>query len=602
MYKDFWFLFIHGYGHVRRSVAVGAITVVASVLEGVNIGLLVPLLETLDSSSSSNEHWISRITEDALGLVGLPYTLEAILFALGVMVVLVGALKYIRLVMAARLRVGFMFWLRSQTMKNLLKTDIAYFHREKMGDIVDTLNSQSERGGATLFAMTEIFALFWLILAYGAAAFVVSPLLTAVALGLVLVVTFTIQPHIRRASRIGSSLVQRNHDLQTSSMESLLGIRTIQYFMLERIRGQHFDEAADSVSDAHYQQDLNRTQSVLIQETFLFALVGTIVYLGVAVLSLEFTLIIAVLFILYRMAPRITTLNMFRQAIAANMPAISAIKAIMDETSRPVIVSGTKDFVELKVGIELRQVRFAYQTENPVLENANFTIEKGQITALIGISGAGKSTLVDLILRFHDPVGGNILVDGVDLKEFTLESWRKSIGVVNQDIFLFNDSIFNNISMGLPDASKEQVVEAATGAFADEFIRQLPHGYDTPVGERGWNLSGGQRQRIALARAILRKPQILVLDEATSSLDAESEQLIQQYISDIRGKSTVIIVAHRLSTIETADKIVVLEDGRITDEGDWDSLLAKDAKFANYLQLQTGAAFPTEAASADANG
>ena len=153
----------------------------------------------------------------------------------------------------------------------------------------------------------------------------------------------------------------------------------------------------------------------------------------------------------------------------------------------------------------------------------------------------------------------------------------------------------------LPDATKEQVVEAATGAFADEFIRQLPQGYDTIVGERGWNLSGGQRQRIALARAILRKPQILVLDEATSSLDAESEKLIQQYISDIRGKSTVLIVAHRMSTIETADKIVVLEDGRITDEGDWDSLLAKDGKFANYLQVQTGAASPAEAAPADAN-
>jgi len=384
-------------------------------------------------------------------------------------------------------------------------------------------------------------------------------------------------------------------------MESLLGIRTIKYFMLERIRGRHFDEAADSVSDAHYQQDLNRTQSVVIQETALFGLVGAIVYLGVVVLSLEFTLIIAVLFILYRMAPRITNLNMFRQTIAANMAAISAIKAIMDETSRPGIVSGTTDFVELKDGIELRQVQFAYDVENPVLKNANFTIEKGQITALIGISGAGKSTLVDLILRFHDPTGGNIYVDGVDLKEFTLESWRKTIGVVNQDIFLFNDTIFNNIAMGLPDATEEQVVKAATGAFADEFIRQLPQGYDTLVGERGWNLSGGQRQRIALARAILRKPQILVLDEATSSLDAETEQLIQQYISDVRGRSTVLIVAHRMSTIETADKIVVLEDGRITDEGDWDTLLAKDGKFANYLQLQTGVGVPTEAASADAN-
>ena len=236
-----------------------------------------------------------------------------------------------------------------------------------------------------------------------------------------------------------------------------------------------------------------------------------------------------------------------------------------------------------------------------VLEDASFAVEKGNITALIGVSGAGKSTLVDLVLRFHDPSSGSILVDGVDLRNLTLKSWRSAIGVVNQDIFLFNDTVFNNIAMGFPEATKEQIIEAATDAFADQFIRQLPQGYDTLVGERGWNLSGGQRQRIALARAILRKPQILILDEATSSLDSESEQYIQKYINNIKGISTVLIVAHRMSTIQSADKIVVLENGRITEEGNWDSLLAKDAGLANYLQLQIASSVQPEAAATEVN-
>jgi len=601
MYKDFWSLFIHGYGHVRHAITITVLTVIVSILEGLNIGLLVPLLETLDSSSSSNSHWMSRVTEDVLGVVGLAYNLESILLSLGVVVIAVGLLKYVRLKMATRMRADFMFWLRSRTMENLLKTDIAYFHRKKLGDIVDTLNMQAERGGATIFAMNEAFALFWLVLAYAVAAFIISPMLTAVSFCMVVLVTLAIQSRIRRSSRIGSTLVQRNHDLQTSTMESLSGIRTIKYFMLERVRGKHFDEAADGVSQTHFIQDLNRTESVLIQEISLFALVGGIVYLGVVVLSLEQALIFAILFILYRMAPRITTINMFRQSIAANMPAITDIKAIMDETATPSVVDGTKPFATLSDGIELKQVRFYYDEENPVLEDVGFTIEKGKITALIGISGAGKSTLVELLLRFQDPSGGSILVDGVNLRDLTLESWRKAIGVVDQDIFLFNDTIYNNIALGLLNSTEDQVVEAATGTFADGFIRQLPHGYDTLVGERGWNLSGGQRQRIALARAILRKPQILVLDEATSSLDSESEQLIQQYITDIRGKSTILIVAHRMSTIQSADKIVVLEKGRITDQGTWDSLMAKNKEFANYLQLQTNATVAPEATPAEAD-
>ena len=595
MYKEFWSLFIHGYGRIRITTVIMVVTVLGSLLEGINIGLLLPLLENLGATGGSDDHWISRLVSRVFDSLSIPFQLETILLALGVVLLAVASLKYLRLILVARTRQGFLVWLRSMLMQNLLHTDVRYFHKERMGTLTNTLTIQAEDGSSTFAAITEMISGFGIVTAYMLAAFLISPVLTAVAFGMIILVTLAMQSRIKRARSIGENLVRRNQDLQTASLESLSDIRTVKAFRLEQNRLTDFNNKATDLGEGNFQQNRNSSQVIVLQETALFALVGAIVYVGVALLSLEIAIIVTVLFILYRLAPRVTTLNSMRGALAATMTSLRQVKSMIDETAVTSIIDGDRAFTELNQGIEFRGVDFSYDGETPVLKGASFSIEKGQMTALVGTSGAGKTTLVDLILRFHDPVDGSILVDGVDLREFTLESWRKTIGIVNQDIFLFNDTIYNNIAVGLPDSTKEQVVEAAKGAFADEFIRQLPKGYDTLVGERGWNLSGGQRQRIALARAILRRPQILILDEATSSLDSESEQLIQQYISGIRGNITLLVVAHRMSTIQDADKIVVLENGRITEEGNWDSLLAESGVFANYIRLQSGALTQTEA-------
>ena len=224
--------------------------------------------------------------------------------------------------------------------------------------------------------------------------------------------------------------------------------------------------------------------------------------------------------------------------------------------------------------IELRNISFHYDDNPLVLKGASFTIDKGQMTAIIGASGAGKSTIIDLILRFFDPTEGTILVDGVDFQEIDITTWRTRIGIVSQDTFLFNDTIRNNISLGRIATGNKTVEYAAKQAYADKFINQLSEGYETIIGDRGLNLSGGERQRISLARAIMSDPEILILDEATSSLDTHSEQLIQQYIEMRRGDCTLIVVAHRTSTIRSADKIVVVKDGGIIQEGPPERVLA----------------------------
>ncbi|PMB10263.1 ABC transporter ATP-binding protein, partial [Fischerella thermalis CCMEE 5328] len=244
------------------------------------------------------------------------------------------------------------------------------------------------------------------------------------------------------------------------------------------------------------------------------------------------------------------------------------------------------EFRELQRGIDVVSVDFGYDRENLVLHNITLSIEKGKMTALVGSTGAGKSTLADLIPRFHDPTEGKVLVDGVDVREFEIDSWRRKMAVVSQDTFIFNTSIRNNIAYGTPRATEAEIREAARLANALEFIEEMPEGFDTVLGDRGVRLSGGQRQRIAIARALLRNPQILILDEATSALDSVTERLIQESLEKLSAGRTVIAIAHRLSTIAKADKVVVLEHGRIVEQGKYQDLLEQRGKLWKYHQAQ----------------
>ena len=240
----------------------------------------------------------------------------------------------------------------------------------------------------------------------------------------------------------------------------------------------------------------------------------------------------------------------------------------------------------MKQSIEFRSVDFGYDKTSLVLKNISLTIEKGQMTALVGASGAGKTTIADLIMRFYDPIKGPVLIDGVDLRHIDINSLRGKLAMVSQDTFIFNTTIRNNIAYGSNDATNTKIMEAAQLANALEFIEEMPEGFETILGDRGVRLSGGQRQRIAIARALLRNPEILILDEATSALDAVSERLIQDSIEQLTFRRTVIAIAHRLSTIMRADKVIVLEQGEIVEQGTYNELLELRGKLWNYHQMQ----------------
>ena len=239
--------------------------------------------------------------------------------------------------------------------------------------------------------------------------------------------------------------------------------------------------------------------------------------------------------------------------------------------------------------IDFDQVSFRYYEANQdtwALQDVSFSIPKGTMAALVGRSGAGKSTLVDLIPRLRDVTSGAVTIDGVNIKDFELESLRRSIGYLSQETFLFNDTIYNNISYGLPTATPDQVREAANRAYAHEFIDQTSEGYETVVGDRGVRLSAGQRQRLGIARVMLQEPALIILDEPTSALDSESEEYIRQALEEIRQEQTIVVIAHRLSTIQQADQIIVLDNGRIVEKGNHQLLLGQNGSYSRLFELQ----------------
>ena len=299
----------------------------------------------------------------------------------------------------------------------------------------------------------------------------------------------------------------------------------------------------------------------------------------------EFTSFIAALFLMYGLAKKLSRVNAnIQQSIAASERIFEMLDTHTEVTEKP----GAPALEPFQRSIEFKDVTFGYEDlHTRTLRGVSFTVKAGQMVAIVGRSGAGKTTLVNLLPRFYDISAGNILIDGVDIRDVTLASLRRQIGIVTQETVLFDDTVANNIAYGLPGASLEQIAAAARAAHADEFIGGLPKGYETVIGERGQRLSGGQRQRLAIARALLKNAPILVLDEATSALDTEAELLVQEALANLMMNRTSFVIAHRLSTIRRADAIVVLERGRVVEIGRHDELLAKPAgTYALLYQMQ----------------
>ena len=483
--------------------------------------------------------------------------------------------------------------LRTDAFKNVLGLDLQYFENKSSGRLMAVLNddvNQLEKFLDT--GANKLLQTITTVIVIGGTFLYISPLIAIFAFIPIPVIIFGsfrfTKTIASRYTRIRDAIETLNANLSNS----LSGILTVKSFNREEREFTRISDSSVEVKSANYHAiRLSAAFIPIIRIAILFGFTATLLIGGYMALEgdINVAMYSVLLFITQRLLWPLTelgdTFDLYQRAMAS-FRRINTLK-----NTQPEIKNGDIESSGINEKIQLKKVNFSYVEDFPVLNDVSLSIQKGSTTAIVGSTGSGKSTLIKLLLRLYDVDSGQIMFDEADIKDIEVHSLRKNIGLVSQDIFLFEGTVFDNIAYGNLDATEEEIWQAAKLSESDEFINLLPNKKETVVGERGQKLSGGQRQRISIARAILKNPEILILDEATSAVDNETEAAIQRSLDTLKDGRTVVAIAHRLSTIRNADIIYVLEKGEIVESGTHDELVNLKKVYANLWNVQTGKKF-----------
>lgn len=579
-------------------------TIFSALLDGASIYLSIPLLDTLfqqkgvstgnqiDSISNLSHktgNWISQFANEIAtnfkAFIFSGSTSEVLLkicFLIVITFLGKNLFGYLQAYFLAHVEQGMIRNLRNEAYQHLHKLPMSFFKNEKTGNLISRIMNDVNAVNASVSAVfLNLIREPLKIIVFLGIALAISWRLTLFSL-VVLPFSLVVISYIGLLVRKQSGLLQSKiADLTNSIHEAITGVKIVKAFGMEDYENKKFFKETQNFFKLSLK--ITRIRNIASPTTeFLSVIVGVvIIYFGAQLVLIEKSItasqFIGFLFAIFQLMPPIKELSSVNNRIQESSAAADRIFEIIDIEPSIKNIDNPVSINQFNRDIEFEHVYFKYDgTDEYVLNDINFKVEKGKIIALVGSSGAGKTTLVDLIPRFYDPTKGRILIDGIDIKNIRIEDLRKLIGVVTQEIILFNESVRNNIAYGLTNCSEEKIIEAAKAANAHNFIMELPQKYDTIIGEKGTKLSGGQRQRIAIARALLKNPPIMIFDEATSALDNESEALVQEAIERLMKDRTVFVIAHRLSTIRNADRILVIEKGKIVQDGKHDELLGEE--------------------------
>lgn len=522
------------------------------------------------------------------------YNLALMTGAILALILLKNLANYANSLVSGSLKRSLSSGLQEQGLRLLLEVDVDFFVKNGIGNIVNNLNNEIYRAGRAVTTIAKAISVVITTLVFVGMLLWTSWQLTIVSTALMAIVVLMNQITVGRSKIYGTQLSAISKQYSTIFLDMLGGMRLVRSSAAEDAEYNRISHLIRSREQADFKSQANSALVEPVSEmTGMIALV-CIVLVGRAFLGDEVealtTVLLVYLFILFRTLPLITQLNSARNQLANLSSSLEIVHDFLQRDRKPFMRQGSIPYTSLQEGIHFNHISLSYPGhEKVVLNDVDLYLPRNTTLALVGSSGAGKSTMADLLPRFYDPTEGCILVDGVDLRELEARSVRRSMGIVSQDTFLFNTSVRNNIAYGCPNATDTEIFEAAKRANAYEFITQLPNGWETQLGDRGVLLSGGQRQRIAIARALLQDPEILILDEATSALDTVSERLVQEAIDCLSRDRTTLVIAHRLSTVQKADQIAVMDQGKVVELGSHEELLAKQGYYANLCKMQFSA-------------
>ncbi len=496
-------------------------------------------------------------------------------------------IKYLSRIITVRMEEGIMKAIRDTMFMKLTDLSMDFYARRKTGDVISLLtNDVGVLNHSAINSVTSLWREGITVVTYVLLLLAISIPLTGIAIAVSALSFIAIRLSTKILRRYGARLQRAQADYTSTLQETVGGIRVVKALGVEQTMVQRFRNQT-----WHYVRTALRNERIsalvpVVNDTFgILALVGVFFAGGVALANhdIQPASLVTFLFLLFGLMQPITSIVSTIAGMQRGLAAAQNVVNLLDE--QPSIQSGPITTPAFRASVRASNVSFAYGSD-AVLRNISFTVHKGETVALVGASGSGKSTLLDLLLRFYDPQSGTLFLDDINVRDLELTSYRALFGMVSQETILFNDTVANNITLGLVNVTQADIQRAARVAHAHDFIMQLPDGYNTIIGDRGMKLSGGQRQRLAIARAIVRNPQILLFDEATSALDTESERIVQDAIAEVLQDRTAVVVAHRLSTIVNADRILVFENGRIVEEGKHAELLALGGVYAKLHNMQ----------------
>lgn len=568
--------------------------VLISLFESIGIILLIPLLG-LTGVINVDFEGNSFISSVNVLFQSIPQniTLLVVLILYLLLITAQGFFHRQQVILSGKIQQGFSKYLRDETYRYLIQADWSFFLKKRKTDIINLMTTELMRvSGGINFFLQFLTSIVFTFIQIGIA-FWFSPKMTISVLLFGFAIILFSKKFINRSSLIGNETVELSKRYLAGITDHFNGIKDIKSNSLEKSHIDWVSKISKRIEKNILEMILLRSTSQFIYKIVAAFLIASFLFLSINVFHAQPAELMLIILIFSRLWPRVSSIQQNLEQLSSLIPSFKALIDLQNESLK------AKEFHERNLNnikpiflnreIECRQVKFRYDKNQPVyaLQEINVKIPTNCMTAIVGPSGAGKSTMIDLLMGLNRPEQGEILIDGVPLNRENLLPFRRSISYVPQDPFLFNSTVRENLMMINPEANEEQIWKALNFASADVFVKNLPDGLDTLIGDRGIKLSGGERQRIVLARAILKNPSILVLDEATSALDTENEAKIQEALEKLKGKMTIIVIAHRLSTIRNADQVIVLDKGKIVQQGGFKQLAnEKRGMFSNLLGKQ----------------